>query len=296
MRFKEFKVRRDRPLARVLLPFFQALYDDYGTNMDLTLLILEFTEGSTQLQIPDTWDFSIPPDVADNVPRFRGEWDAEGVYFYQAYRPEIADWAIQHQRLGGPFLKVDRMTWIKPSFGWMLYRCGYGLKNNGGRRVLKIKLSHAAASDILRECVCRERGGGTLGRVQWDPDRDLMTSEKKLPRKMLRQRAIQIGVKGPVAQYFRHCIISIEDVTSLANQVGVAHRKKGNKCARAMQNLLPQLPEERPYLPFLPDEKLRDLGMLEGDTSKMVAQLGRGKVEVSTTTGKGRGNFNVSAM
>merc|ERR1711928_313654 len=97
-------------------------------------------------------------------------------------------------------------------------------------------------------------------------------------------RAIQIGVKGPVAQYFRHCIISIEDVTSLANQVGIAHRKKGNKCARAMQNLLPQLPVERPYLPFLPDEKLRDLGMLEGDTSKMVAQLGRGKVNQTFNT------------
>merc|ERR1719326_293003 len=88
------------------------------------------------------------------------------------YREEIASWAMERQKLGGPFLKVERMTWIKPSFGWMLYRCGYGQKQNG-QRVLKIKLPHAAVSDILRECVCRERGGGTLGRVQWDPDRDL---------------------------------------------------------------------------------------------------------------------------
>jgi len=239
---------------------------------------MEFSDGVDTLEIPDTWDFSVPTDLDSNVPRFRGEWDAEGVYFYQAYRAEIADWALENQKLGGPFLGVERMTWIKPSFAWMLYRCGYAMKNNASQaRVLKIKLPHEAVSEILAACTCKERGGGTLGRVQWDPDRDINTSEKKEPRKMLRQRAIQCGVKGPLAQYFRHSIICIQDVTALAHQVGNAHRLKSRRQKAAMRALSDALPQERPYLPFLPEAELRRLGLLEGETAETVAGLGRGK-------------------
>merc|ERR1712194_573661 len=38
----------------------------------------------------------------DGMPEFRGEWDAEGVFVYQAYCDEIADWALENQRFGGP--------------------------------------------------------------------------------------------------------------------------------------------------------------------------------------------------
>ena len=69
------------------------------------------------------------------------EYDEEGVYFYQAYNDNIAFWALENQKLGGPDFKPDRMTWIKPNFAWMLYRSGYGRKMNQNR-ILKIKLSH----------------------------------------------------------------------------------------------------------------------------------------------------------
>ena len=72
---------------------------------------------------------------------FEAEWDAEGVYFYQAYNDQIADYALAHQRLGGPNFNASRMTWIKPSFAWVLFRSGYARKHNQGR-ILKIKLSH----------------------------------------------------------------------------------------------------------------------------------------------------------
>lgn len=55
----------------------------------------------------------------------RAEWDDEGVFFYQAYSDAIADWALENQRFGGPHFKTKQMTWIKPSFAWMLYRSGY---------------------------------------------------------------------------------------------------------------------------------------------------------------------------
>ena len=32
---------------------------------------------------------------------FEAEFDSEGVYFYQAYKDSIAEWALVHQKLGG---------------------------------------------------------------------------------------------------------------------------------------------------------------------------------------------------
>jgi len=100
--------------------------------------------------------FLVPPQVREQYSRgevqmFHGAWDAEGVYFYQAFRSGIADWALQHGHLGGPAWNPKRMTWIKPSFAWMLYRSGYGRKP-GQERVLRIKLPHAAVAELLSRC------------------------------------------------------------------------------------------------------------------------------------------------
>ena len=42
-------------------------------------------------------------------------YDEEGIYVYQAYNPQIARFAVEHQYFGGSF-KLGRMTWIKPNF------------------------------------------------------------------------------------------------------------------------------------------------------------------------------------
>merc|ERR1719410_947398 len=163
------------------------------------------------------------------------------------------------------------MTWIKPSFAWVLYRSGYASKHNQ-TRVLKIKLPHAAVAELL--------GGGTSGRVQWDPARDLLAAEDKVPepRKMLRRRAIQIGVKGRLREVFVREMLSIEDVTPLARQVGEAHASK--ECGEAMARLAPLLPEERPYQPQCDEEVLNRLGLAPGEVASRVAQLGFGKAKV----------------
>merc|ERR1719319_763359 len=93
---------------------------------------------------------SPPADV--NI--FHGEWDEEGVYFYQAYQDSIASWAVEHQAFGGPDFKPARMTWIKPSLAWMLYRSGYGTKH-GQTNVLKVKLPHSAVASLLSGCTCK---------------------------------------------------------------------------------------------------------------------------------------------
>mmetsp|Transcript_46675 Transcript_46675/g.122578 ORF Transcript_46675/g.122578 Transcript_46675/m.122578 type:complete len:459 (+) Transcript_46675:126-1502(+) len=191
---------------------------------------------------------------------FQGEWDNSGVYVYQAYSAAIADWAVANQSLGGPHFKPDRMTWIKPSFAWVLYRSGYARKHCQ-ERILKIKLSHHAVALLLSECACKHGGGGTKGRVQWDPARDLLSAEDKgrAPRRMLRERAIQIGLSKELSHRFVASILEIHDVTDLAHRVSEAHGAKDVQAA--MADLAQELPMERPYIPQCSTSDLVRLGM-----------------------------------
>ena len=201
--------------------------------------------------------------MAGGVHLFLGQWDEEGVWVYQAFCDEISDWALEHQRFGGPHFKPERMTWVKPSFAWILYRSGYSQKRKQ-ERVLKIKVSHAALGGLLSRCAIGHGGGGTLGRIQWDPARDLLAAEKsgKEPRKLLRRRAIQIGLKGRLSVEYVDSVIAIVDVTALARRVGEAHaKKKPAAAAEAMAALLSELPHERPYMPRCSDATLAALRM-----------------------------------
>ena len=47
------------------------------------------------------------------------QFDEEGVWVYQAFKPEIASYAVANQRFEGcPAYNVNRMTWIKTNFLW----------------------------------------------------------------------------------------------------------------------------------------------------------------------------------
>lgn len=83
----------------------------------------------------------------------RAIFDEHTVRVYQAYPVAIADAAIKAGTFVAPFT-MDRMTWIKPSFNWMMYRCGFASKPRQ-ERVLAIDvtrsgfewaLAHAARS------------------------------------------------------------------------------------------------------------------------------------------------------
>lgn len=62
------------------------------------------------------------------------QFNEETVRVYQAYNHTIADQAVKTGSFGSAF-KMDRMTWIKPSFLWMMYRAGWGTKE-GQERIL----------------------------------------------------------------------------------------------------------------------------------------------------------------
>lgn len=44
---------------------------------------------------------------------------------------------------------MERMTWIKPSFLWMMYRAGWGFKDKGQRRVLAIDISRGLGKGVI---------------------------------------------------------------------------------------------------------------------------------------------------
>ena len=71
----------------------------------------------------------------------RARYDDDTITVYQAYGHAIADAALAAGTFTSPFSRT-RMTWIKPSFLWMMYRCGWGEKP-GQERVLAIRSARA---------------------------------------------------------------------------------------------------------------------------------------------------------
>ena len=86
------------------------------------------------------------------------------------------------------------MTWIKPSFLWMMYRCGWATKPDQ-ERVLGITitragfewaLEHACLADYKREQygthdAWLERKRISPVRVQWDPERSIDARQARAP-------------------------------------------------------------------------------------------------------------------
>ncbi len=69
----------------------------------------------------------------------RAAYTASTITVYQAYPKEIAQAAVRAGTFVPPF-KRERMTWIKPSFLWMMYRSGWATKPEQ-EHVLSIELT-----------------------------------------------------------------------------------------------------------------------------------------------------------
>lgn len=162
---------------------------------------------------------------------------------YQAYSSQIAEPALQAQKFVPPF-QMSRMTWIKPSFLWTMYRSGWGTKD-GQERVLAIEiarsgfqwclenacLSHFEPAIHASESAWQQAKEQSTVRVQWDPERSI-----RLAR--LDHRSIQIGLSGPaVAKYVGDWIAHIRDVTSLAHEI---HGLVDAGAVKTAEDLLPQ--------------------------------------------------------
>lgn len=177
---------------------------------------------------------------------------------YQAYPPSIAVPALTQGRFVAPFER-GRMTWIKPSFQWMMYRCGWAAKP-GQEHVLAIEitrtgfewalrracLSHYDAERYASRTAWADQLKAAPVRVQWDPERTLAL--QPLPH-----RSLQVGLRGEaVTRYVDDWIVAITDVTPTVRAI---HRRlrAGDRAGAATL-----VPNERPYP--LPDDIVAIVG------------------------------------
>ncbi|KAF2016235.1 hypothetical protein BU24DRAFT_480838 [Aaosphaeria arxii CBS 175.79] len=134
---------------------------------------------------------------------------------YQAYSTTIATAAVADQNLSAsPSFKTTRMTWIKPSWAWVLYRSGYSYKDSRQSRILAIEMTVDAFEGLLRKAVVGEGRGREEGkvRVQWDPERDVWMGK-------LGFRSIQVGIPGVLVEGWVEGIVGITDVTERAREL-----------------------------------------------------------------------------
>ena len=148
------------------------------------------------------------------------QYDRQCLRVYQAYNSTIAKEAIALQRFGENF-NLNRMTWIKPSFLWMMYRCGWATKS-GQERVLAIDIKREGFDYIVQHAIVstyNENMGMSLTewkeqvqksdiRCQWDPERDIDGNPLQI-------RSIQLGLRREaVKSYVNEWIVHIEDITA----------------------------------------------------------------------------------
>ncbi|MFE0736395.1 DUF4291 domain-containing protein [Streptomyces sp. NPDC058855] len=179
--------------------------------------------------------------------RIRALHTPDTVTVYQAYRPELGLPAARDGRFPAEW-KRDRMTWIKPSFLWMMYRSGWGTKE-GQETVLAVEITregfdwalrHARLSHYVRglhpdRAAWQRELRRAPARVQWDPERD--PHLRPLP-----YRSLQLGLAGEASRrYADEWTVSVTDVTALAHEVH-AHVRAGD--VEAARRLLPR---EEPY-------------------------------------------------
>lgn len=107
---------------------------------------------------------NLPPKPPTRQIRALQSHDAESgtttITVYQAYPSTIASAAVTHQRLDvSPDFRTTRMTWIKPSWAWMLYRSGYSYKDPGQERILAIKMTRKDFLGLLGRGVLTHHHG-----------------------------------------------------------------------------------------------------------------------------------------
>ncbi|HVK79732.1 MAG TPA: DUF4291 domain-containing protein [Verrucomicrobiae bacterium] len=132
------------------------------------------------------------------------QYDDDTIIVYQAFNPNVADYAMKHGQFGGPHYSFSRMSWIKPNFLWMMYRCGWASKENQ-ERVLGLRVSRPFFDAILEQAIVSsfdplhfadqaewKRAIETSNvRLQWDPDHDPGGAKQA-------RRAIQLGLRGDI--------------------------------------------------------------------------------------------------
>lgn len=177
----------------------------------------------------------------------RADYDSRSIVVYQAYRAAIALAALQNQRFVPPF-SLHRMTWIKPSFLWLMERSNWGLKP-GQETILAVRISRQGWEEALSQAVLTSydpriyrdyadweaQFEHALVHVQWDPERSIRG-------KSLTINSIQVGLSHHIIEkYVNEWTIEIRDYIPLARKMYELLQKGQEAKVRSL------LPKERIY-------------------------------------------------
>lgn len=177
----------------------------------------------------------------------RARYDRDSIVMYQAYSSPIADAALEAQKFVEPF-SFGRMTWIKPSFLWLMERSNWGSKS-GQERTLAVVISRKGWESALSRAVLTSYEPSVFRsrrewdaqfkqaevHVQWDPERNLRGAA-------LDYYSIQVGISRHVIQEFvNEWILRIEELTPLVTKMHALIR--AGKADQAKRHL----PQEREY-------------------------------------------------
>jgi hypothetical protein len=177
----------------------------------------------------------------------RADYDANSIVVYQAFSAAIAAPALAAQRFVPPF-SMERMTWIKPSFLWLMERSNWAQKS-GQERILAVRITRAGweealALGVLTEAepkvyssyaVWQEQFARAQVHIQWDPERSLRGHSQLYG-------SIQVGLSRQIiARYVQEWTLSIQDYTPRVRKIDTLLRSGKEREARAL------LPLERVY-------------------------------------------------
>jgi hypothetical protein len=153
--------------------------------------------------------------------------DDDEMVVYQALSLETAGLVVDRQRFDVPGFKLTRMTWVKPSFLWMMYRSDWARKDEGQRRILAVWLRRSAFESLLARAIvtpfdpARHRDEASWEasiarsdvRIQWDPDRTPRGGPDGT------RRAIQVGLAGAALRdYATTLVLEVQDITPFVEE------------------------------------------------------------------------------
>lgn len=155
----------------------------------------------------------------------RADYDGRSIVVYQAYGAAIGLAALAQKRFVPPF-SLQRMTWIKPSYLWLMERSNWGLKP-GQEMILAVRITRQGWEEALSHAVLTSYDSRVYRdyddwqaqfeqatvHVQWDPERTLRG-------KKLSARSIQVGLSRHIIEkYVNDWTLDILDYTPLTHKI-----------------------------------------------------------------------------
>eukprot|EP01052_Picozoa_sp_SAG31_P017954 SAG31_NODE_1252_length_9108_cov_24.066711_3_plen_420_part_00 len=200
------------------------------------------------------------------------QFNDQAILVYQAFSEDIGRYAVEHQGFAGcKQYSCTRMTWIKTNFLWMMYRSKWATRHNQQmvlgvwlKRTFFERLLGSAKSTRPGSAGHPEQAKNTPCRFQWDPDH-LPNGDAHVSR-----RAIQIGVKGELAEQYASEDTSVSPILQIVDVTPFVKEQKRlldsmARAARAQPARSPLMVARERVYTGLPHALTQCIGVLDYD-------------------------------